>query len=368
MEPSVKARILVVDDEALYVQLLRCILEQKGYEVADAPNGEEALRLLKPFAPDVVLLDVIMPVLDGFETCRRIKSDPATAPIPVLMVTSLSDRDDRLKGIAAGANDFLSKPVDAEEVSLRVSNMVYAKRLYDARQKQYEELRKLESLRDNLVHMIVHDMRNPLMAISMGLTVALKEVGAHAPSLTERLELVSDTVRDLNEMASAVLDVSRFEAGKMPLQRTPCDLLALAGKSVETMRFLAQGKGITLDVAGQPVRMPIDEELIRRVIVNLITNAIKFTPQKGTVRVAVEAAGDGARVTVTDSGYGIPPDYIDKVFDKFTQVEGREQGRKYSSGLGLTFCRLAVEAHGGEIHVRSEVEKGSEFSFTLPPA
>jgi len=181
MEPKTKARILIVDDEASYVQLLRFILERNGYEVAEAHDGEEALRMIMPFAPDVVLLDVIMPTMDGFEACQRIKNDPATAHIPVLMVTSLSDRDDRLKGIAAGANDFLNKPVDAEEVSLRVSNMVHTKQLYDDRQKQYEELRKLESLRDNLVHMIVHDMRNPLMAIATGLATVLKQSPGDTP-------------------------------------------------------------------------------------------------------------------------------------------------------------------------------------------
>jgi len=204
------------------------------------------------------------------------------------------------------------------------------------------------------------------MVISTALATALKHDTSLAADSRDRLAKVLDMVSNLNEMASAVLDVSRLEAGKMPIRLAECDLAAVVQQAVDPVRIQAQAKGVLLDVRAESIRVSIDEELIRRVIVNLATNALKFTPAGGSVRVEAGPDGNKALLAVVDTGCGIPPEYHERIFEKFAQVEPK--GQKYSTGLGLTFCRLAVEAHGERISVQSEVGKGSRFSFRLPAA
>ncbi|MBT3375037.1 MAG: response regulator, partial [Lentisphaerae bacterium] len=215
-QSAVTGRVLVVDDEPDNRELLRTLLEMKGHTVFDAGNGAEALDMVKDALPDVILLDVMMPEMDGYEVCRRLKGDPETAPVPIIMVTALAGRSDRLEGIDAGANDFLTKPVGAQDVILRVRNSIYTKRLYDQVNESLDRLRELEELRDNLTHMIVHDMRSPLMGICGSLELLQMTV---ADRLDEEdrddMERALDSSRLLTEMVSSLLDVSRLEAGKM---------------------------------------------------------------------------------------------------------------------------------------------------------
>ncbi|HEY3128458.1 MAG TPA: response regulator [Acidobacteriota bacterium] len=362
----ISKRILVVDDEEQNRLLLRDLLEVQGYEVSEAEDGEQALQKTAEVQPDLVLLDLMMPKLDGFEVCRRLKRNPETAPIPILLVTSLNERNVRLTGIEAGANDFLNKPIDAQDLVLRVRNAIYAKTLFDELQENYDRLQELEALRDNLTHMIVHDMRTPLMAINgylqlLKMTAGQKLEGEEKGYVDEALSGTSALV----EMVSSLLDVSRLEAGAMPLNLIPSDLGTLATEAIATLGTLVRTRQVHVEVPPEPLLVRCDAEIIRRVIVNLIANAVKFTPPDGQVQVTVKKDDAKAKVAVADTGPGIPPEYREKIFEKFGQVETQQKG-KYSTGLGLTFCKLAAKAHGGKIGVNSEVGKGSTFWFTLP--
>lgn len=357
-------RIMVVDDEEKSRQLLADLLSAEGYTVQTAADGMEALPLVTGFKPETILLDVMMPKLDGVEVCRRLKADPVTASIPILLVTALHERADRLKGIQAGANDFLSKPIDAEEIRLRVKNAVHAKCLYDKVQDDYARLRELETLRDNLTNMIVHDMRAQLMVIQYSFEALLTAKKRFSPG--ERARMGQNACRNLIEMVTSLLDVSRMEAGQMPLNRVPCDIREIAHKAAEAVDVLAREKALTLSVPGDSAGGVVDRDIIHRVFVNLLWNAIKFSPKGGTIGIEISSAGETVRVAVTDQGPGIPPEYHRRIFEKFGQVESREEHKKYSTGLGLTFCKLAVEAHGGEIGVASQAGRGSTFTFSLP--
>jgi signal transduction histidine kinase len=316
--------------------------------------------------PDTILLDVMMPKLDGYEVCRRLRQNPRTAHVPVLLVTALTERTDRLTGIRAGANDFLTKPIDAEDLRLRVRNAVSAKGLYDRVQENYRRLQQLEELRDGLTHMIVHDIRSPLMVAQWAFELVLGQPGALDATQKEYLTHGSKACEQMIQMVNSLLDVSRMEAGQMPLHREPCDLRELARRAAESVAVLAVDKGLSTEVSGESVSCPADRDLLHRVLVNLLGNAIQHSPRARNVRVGVSAANGVARVTVRDEGEGIPPEYHQRIFEKFGQVEARKERKKYSSGLGLTFCKLAVEAHGGRIGVESEVEQGSLFWFEVP--
>lgn len=360
--PASAGRVLVVDDEYRNRELLRAALEPFNYEVVIAAGGEEALALVASSRPDVVLLDVAMPGMDGLEVCRRIRADAHGAGLPVIMVTAHVERDERLAGIAAGANDYLTKPVDLEDLTLRVRNAVAVKRLADAVAENLAKLQELERLRDALTHMVVHDLRSPLAAIMLSLDSL-----AMAPRETDRVKLLGmaqTSLRTMESMITGLLDVSRLEAGELVPQREECDAVTVAGQVVEVCRAGHPDRQIAIEATGEPPVIKADRELLRRILTNLVGNALKFTRAGGMVTVTLSREGDGLRVGVADDGPGIEAKDHAKIFEKFGQVQGPHA--RMGTGLGLTFCRLAVEAHGGRIGVTSAIGQGSTFWFVLP--
>lgn len=360
-------RVLIVDDDVRNRELLRELLAAQGHEVTEAENGEAALALVAPAAPHVILLDVMMPGMDGFEVCRRLKDDPATAAIPVLLVTALQERDDRLRGIEAGANDFLTKPIDTREVILRTRNAVHAKRLYDRVQEALERLQALERLRDNLIHMIVHDMRSPLMSVFGNLELLQMDLGDRLEEKEKQgLEDAMDAARKLTEMVTSLLDVNKLESGQMPLHRASCRLDRVAGDAVRLLGGILRRSPAVIEAPADGGAVSCDPALLQRVFSNLLGNAAKYSPEGRPIRVVITSAAGAVRVEVTDEGPGIPSAYHARIFEKFGQVEPGGARGQYSTGLGLTFCKLVVEAHGGQIGVDSEPGRGSTFWFVLP--
>ena len=366
---DVIGRVLVVDDDAKNRVLLRDILAARGHEVLLAASGHEALDVAAQHNPDVILLDVMMPGMDGFQVCERLRSRPETATIPIIFVTALVDRKDRLKGIDMGANDYLVKPIDSRDVVLRVRNAVRMKKMFDQVRQANVELQKLEELRDKLVRWIVHDMKAPMGGISGHLELLLMD--AEDRLTAEQQDYVRgalNSTQRLLQMANMLLDISRLEEKRMPLDIRPVDLAAIASDAVKELSGLAKEKNIEIRCPTGPKTAPADAASIRRVIENLLDNAIRCLQQGGRIEVRVAIGEDDARVEVADNGPGIPSKYQAKIFEQFGQVELRDERKLYSTGLGLNFCKLVVEAHGGRIGVASEENKGSAFWFTLPPA
>lgn len=366
-DPAVVGRILVVDDNETNRVLLQEMLELDGHRVVLATDGPGALARVAEEEPDLLLLDVNMPGMDGLEVCRRLRSDPVTASLPIILVTALADRSHRLNGIKAGANDYLTKPIDRADLLLRVHNALQMRRLHRDLARQYGQLQRLEQLRDSLVHMLVHDLRSPLTGVAVYLELAtdrVRELGS--PDLLADFESMGQSVRMLTDMVSNVLDVSRFEADAMPLRLVAVDLRSLVAEAIAT---LGRSRHATVHFAPPPSAVPAmaDPDAIRRVIANLVGNALKFTPRGGVVVVEVGAGSVGPEVRVTDTGPGIPAEHHHRIFEKFGQVAGPDGPKIAASGLGLTFCKLAVEAHSGKIGLESEVGTGSTFWVSLPP-
>ncbi len=362
-------RVLIVDDQEPNRLLLTEILGLSGHQTEVAASGPEALTKVIEWEPDLVLLDVHMPGMDGFEVCRRLRGESRTASLPIILVTSLDHREHRLKGIAAGANDYLTKPIDRTDLVLRVRNALHMRRLHQEVANQYRALKQLERQRDSLVHMIAHDLRSPLTGITAYLElveVQLTKAG-HTEVIADVRE-ARDNARMLSEMVSDMLDVSRFEDGAMPLKLVAVDLREVVGKAVAAIRWATGPVEVEFLPPDHPVRGLADERVTERVVANLVGNAAKHTPKGKRVRVEVINQDHRPSVRVIDCGPGIPAEYHDRIFEKFGQVEGGARMPGRSSGLGLTFCRLAVEAQGGQIGLRSEVGAGSTFWFELPGA
>lgn len=371
-EKPMSGRILVVDDVAANVRLLQGILTIEGFEVDPAMNGEAALEFSRN-APDVILLDVMMPDMDGFEVCRRLRMVPATAHTPIVMVTALHETADRVRAIEAGADDFLTKPVDAVEVVARVRSLVQAKRDRDALEQALADLRRAEAMRDSLAQMLVHDLRTPLTSM-LAATEMLRTYYSASLDETQR-ELVmmcSNGCTQMMALVNELLDVAKMESGQLQLMRVPVEIGKAIEESFDQVRAIATSNDVILESDIAPGLAPVEADgaLLRRVLVNLLGNALKFSPRYESVRLSARYDGDDALLLgVHDRGPGIPPEYRERIFDKWGQMEVRQEGEKYSSGLGLTFCRLAIEAHGGEIWVDSsenEQETGSVFYIRLP--
>jgi two-component system, sensor histidine kinase and response regulator len=360
-------KVLVVDDEPQNVMLLQDLLEARGYQVWTADDGQNGLVLASEHNPDVVLLDVMMPRLSGFDVCRRLKAEPSTAMIPVLLVTALDAREDRLAGIDAGASDFISKPIDSADLLLRVRNAVATKRLHDQLSTQLRRLQELEAARDTLTHMVVHDLRSPLT----GLIGYIELLGAIARETgnAEAMEYTTDAqaiAGRLAEMVSQVLDVSRLEAGRMPLSVAETDLVLLLPAAVGDLGPTPAGLNVIYEFPNEPVSVSCDAAVIGRVVANLVGNAYKFTRRNGEVRIGLVQHNGRVRFSVTDQGPGVALEYRERIFEKFGQGPSSGSAGARSSGLGLTFCKLAVEAHRGEVGVESTETGGARFWVELP--
>jgi signal transduction histidine kinase len=359
--------VIVVDDTPANLQLLTGMLKERGYKVRPVPSGKLALQAAKNDPPDLILLDIMMPEMDGYEVCERLKADEKLKEISVIFISALNETMDKVKAFGVGGVDYVTKPFQFEEVDARVSTHLELQRQRRKLKENYEQLRRLEELRDNLVHMIVHDLRNPLTGISgfLDLTLALEKETLTEDGL-EYLQTAKRSTKAVIDMVNAVLDVSKIEAGEMKLHLVECDLVRIAADLMSGMQSLKEAREMILNAPPVPVTVVADKDLILRVIQNLLGNALKFTPSDGWIRLGIEPDENRVCVRVWDNGPGIPPEYRERIFEKFGQVEARANRQKHSTGLGLTFCKLAVEAHGGSVGVESEVDKGSTFWFVLP--
>jgi len=343
--------ILIVDDTLANLLLLERALTGRGYNAKPVPCGKLALQSARAEPPDLILLDIAMPDMDGYEVCTQLKADAALKDIPVIFISALDQTIDKVKAFSVGGVDYVTKPFQLEEVYARV--------------RTHLQLRRLEKLRDDLTHMVVHDLRNPLTVI-LGFLDFLEVDDTQQLSVSTRklVPLARRSAEELLNMIGSILDVSKMGVGEMKLQCEPFDLDTLIQAVVATNQPLPGNRTVTLNAPESLHTVTADASSIRRVLQNLLSNALHYTPPGGDVHIVVTPADNEIRVAVTDTGPGIAPEYHERIFAKFGQVENRNHC--LGTGLGLTFCKMAIEAHGGHIGVESEVGQGSTFWFALP--
>ncbi len=367
--------LLIVDDNEDNRSVLARRLEKQGHWAVTASSGPEALKALAEQPFDLVLLDIMMPEMDGYEVLSRIKADTNTQRLPVIMISALDEIESVVRCIEIGAADYLPKPFNPTLLRARVGASLREKRARDREQRytkeiaeSYRRLQQLERLRDDLTHMIVHDLRTPLTSLLSGLqTVPL--VGEMNPVQTEMMDIAISGGETLLSMINDLLDVEKMEHETVPLTKTSLAAADLIEKACLQVALLASANQLSL-VREAAEDLPLfegDEDKLTRTLVNLVGNAIKFTPPGGTVTIQAGRSENNCLLfSVRDTGEGIPPEAFDRIFEKFSQVDNRKAGRKMSTGLGLTFCKLAVEAHCGRIWVQSAPDRGSVFFFTVP--
>jgi len=366
--PGQPSDILIVDDSPSTLQLLSEIFKKEGYSTRAALSGRLALQSLRTSSPDLVLLDITMPDISGYDICKAMKADESLKDVPVIFISGHSRNIDVVKGFSSGGVDFVAKPFEISEVVARVKTHLELRQQQHALQKSYAELRSLEEMRDNLVHMIVHDLRNPLWSANIHLEQiqGLADTSLN-PLIQNHVNEALTATHTLMEMINSILDVNRMEAGLIPLAPEPCDLIQLIQDILQASFHLIKSRRLTIESEAESVVVKADIILIRRVIHNLLSNAISFTPETGgEIHFGISRHDGMTRVTIRDNGQGIPAEYHQKIFEKFYQMPSVLSGERHSTGLGLTFCKLAVESHGGQIGVQSEEKRGSLFWFDLP--
>ena len=381
------AKILVVDDVADNVTLLTYDLEERGYEVLGAYSGPEALALAESDRPDAILLDVMMPVMDGIEVCRRLKEDPALAGIPVIMVTANSNDRDVVAGLELGADDYITKPFNIRILVARLEAVLRTKRaqddvrrasarlqatneLLDARNKQLAEINETAY---EFVSNVSHDFRTPLSVIKEFTSIISEGLSGPVTSQQqEHLGIIANSVDDLALMVGDMLDISKLEAGHLSVHRTNCRIDDIFERVQPALEGRAAASRVHLDIA-------LDDELpdvycdmpkIGRVIVNLAVNAIKFVGEGGHVGIVAHLDSELSQVSVhvTDDGPGIEPNKLRVIFERFKQVGTNVRASTKGVGLGLNIAKELVAMNFGQISVQTEPGKGSDFSFTLPCA
>lgn len=364
MGPEQVARpsILVVDDTLENLRLLAGMLADRGLDVRPVTSGRDALSAIEHELPDLVLLDVTMPEMNGFEVCSKLKENPAWREIPVIFLTALSELSDKVRGFEVGGADYITKPFQLEEVLARVNHHLVLQQARRDLSSNLIRLQELERLRDDLVHMIVHDMRSPLSSLIMNLGLVRMDTEGEVRCAVEDAILGAQA---LNRMANTLLDVSRLEAGKMPLNLAKCDLGKLAENARAGLVALDPSRSIEV-CCPTPVTATCDGDVVRRVLENLISNGIKHTPTGGRLQIEVAASPGRVRIWVQDEGPGVPVEAQQRIFEKFGAAASRKDQSYHSVGLGLAFCKLAVQAHGGSIGVERVLPRGSRFWFELP--
>lgn len=371
------AAVLVVDDDQRNVRLIESILKGSGYKVLKAYNGEEALRVVEIEHPDLLVLDVMMPRVSGFELCQQLKGRYETRLLPVIMVTALNALEDKVQALEYGADDFLTKPINKLELLAKVRSVLRVKALQDEVERRKSEIEaanlelvRMQGFKESMMQMVVHDLKNPLASIMGNIQlIQMQSLETMTPTrLAELLQRTQESSRQLMRMILNILQIGKLEEQKMPLRLEPVILHELVQENANEMTGLSARDGIRLENRVQPdLPAPFaDRELVSRVIANLLSNAFKHTPSGGRVVVDARREGDHVTLTISDTGEGIPEELQPRIFEKFVAGDSDSNKRLlHDSGLGLTFCRLAIECHGGRIWLKSKAREGTTVFVSL---
>jgi signal transduction histidine kinase len=416
--------ILIVEDSPTQAEQLRYILEQNNNTVLCAPNGAKALELIKLNKPALIISDIMMPEMDGFELCKKAKDDPELRNIPFIILTSLSDPHDVIKGLQAGADNFLTKPYNEQFLISRVQyiqanqelrrgmisamgiEIVFAGQKYfinsdriqiidlllstyeNAIQKNLElseansqltemhqqlemknrELEKLDAEKNKFLGIAAHDIRNPVGGILTSSMILEEELhGKVEPDIMELISMMKMSADFVMNLINELLDVSIMESGNLQAKLIPTDITDLVSKSLASNKVLASMKNIKLNFSSPPaLNLMLDRTKMAQVINNLISNAIKYSYDDKNVFIKVEEITDSVLISVQDEGQGIPAEEMERLFKPFPRISVQSTRGEKSTGLGLVIVRKIVEAHNGEVWANSQIGIGTTFYVRLP--
>ena len=365
------ALILIVDDEATQRLLTRDTLEQAGFRVEEASNGEEGLDLVQKLRPDLILLDVMMPGMDGFEACRRVRGDQTVAEIPIIIVTGREDTEDIQKGFDAGATDFLTKPVSWNLLPNRVRYVLRTSRLENELRLAMIAAEKASDAKTALLSTMGHELRTPLNAIigfsDLMRQAALGPIGL--PQYEEFVVHINDSGNQLLTAINDILEIVRCDSGGLELKENELSVVAIVDDVVKQIAAEADAGGVQIvnEVTDAGILVRAEEPRLKRALLNLASNAVKFSERGGIVRMGVQASADGGlMLTIVDNGIGISAEDLPRIMEPFEQADSRLSRTYEGMGLGIPVARALVRMHGGDLAYESETGKGTTVRIILP--
>ncbi|MBP3789296.1 MAG: hybrid sensor histidine kinase/response regulator [Prevotella sp.] len=361
-------KILIVDDVVSNVLLLKILLTNEKFQVCTANCGNMCIEQAKAEKPDLILLDVMMPDISGFDTAVILKKDPETADIPIIFLTALNNPSDLVHGFQVGANDFLTKPFNKEELVVRVMHqitLVAAKRLI---QKQNEELRATINNRDKMYSVIAHDLRSPMASIRMVLNLVVTSMSPEVigPELFELLDKANKESEECHDLLDNLLKWTKSQTGRLNVLLQDLDLNDIIPGVVDIFEMIALTKKIKLQYVGTqaPLVVRADNDMLKTIVRNFMSNAVKFSPENSVIEITMKEEGQFAKVSVRDHGVGIEPDRLGSIFHKGETTYGTDG--EEGSGLGLQLCADFARKIGGDVQVESTLNEGSTFSVFIP--
>lgn len=368
-----KGYVLAVDDTAHNVELLADLLMAQGYEVETHLDARVALAATQNRRPDLILLDIMMPNMDGFEFCRRLKNDPATAEIPVIFISALHDTTNIVKGFEVGAVDYITKPFKQQEVLARVASQITLAQQHVQIQSQHRQrmhyFETLAKMRQQFIHGATHDLKNPLHIVLgyVGLLEGLSgaEFESTGPAL---IQGIITGAQKMQALIDEMLDLAQLETGRTELELSEVGVDTLLQHVTDSYGGMAVQKGQTLAVGSNVStgKVFVDINRFIRALENLVTNAIKYTPPGGWIELNAAVHGDEMIVSVQDNGLGIPAESMVNLFEPFYRVNTSAHREQDGTGLGLSIVKTIIEQHNGRVTVESAAGQGSTFRLHLP--
>lgn len=368
IDPS-EYKVLIVDDVMSNVLLLKVLLTNEKFKIVTATNGTQALDVVDKEQPDLILLDVMMPDMSGFEVSQHLKAKPETNDIPIIFLTALNSTADIVKGFQVGANDFISKPFNKEELIIRVMHqisLIAAKRII---LRQTEELKRTIMGRDKLYSVIAHDLRSPMGSIKMVLNMLILNLPSSkiGNEMFEMLTMANQTTEEVFALLDNLLKWTKSQIGKLNVVYQDMDIVGVIQGVIEIFSMVAELKKIKIGLES-PAELEVhaDIDMLKTVVRNLISNAIKFSNEGGDVLVKIIDEGDQAVISVVDSGCGISEEDQAKLLHTDTHFSTFGTNNEEGSGLGLLLCQDFVIKNGGKLWFTSKKGTGSTFSFSVP--
>ncbi|MCB0282070.1 MAG: response regulator [Calditrichae bacterium] len=364
-----RPRILIVEDKQDNVDLISYFLKPQNYEIFIAMDGEAGLEMVTKHNPDIILLDIMLPKMNGFEVCERIKKNPATRFIPVIMITALKDLKDKIHSLEVGADDFITKPFENVELLTRVKSLLRIKRYHDELEQKNKALLRMDQFKDDLAHLIVHDMKNPIFVIQGNLQ--MMGMGMNEPTaglLKKYVDRIERSTQHLLRMVLNLIDISKIESGKMKLNKEMIKVNETIERCVQKIWDYPENKEkkISMNLSDDVTILSLDNSVFERVLDNIITFSSANINSSGEVKIITSFEKEEVTIEIIDDGIQIPDKYQHAVFEKYSQVEIKNEGYRLGRGLGFTYSKLAIEAHEGSIYLDNSNVLGNKFVINLP--
>jgi signal transduction histidine kinase len=359
--------ICVIDDHPDNLDLLEQELADADYRVISATNGEDGLELIRRERPDLLLLDIMMPGLNGHEVCRQLRMQDETSTMPIILVTAKTGTHDEVVGLDSGANDYVNKPINIDTLLARIRTQLRIKHLQDELRRNYESFIRLDHARQDTISMLTHDLKSPLMTVSASSKLLLEEQCRTDPESVKRVaSLLLKSTQKMQELVEDFLNLARWERTGIALEIEACEVGPIVRDVVDLFDHLLRDRGLrlVLDLPPEPVLVFADPVLLSRIWNNLVSNSIKYNRPDGEVVLSVRAESDDrVRCSVRDTGIGIPADVLPHVYKLFYRPEGKQLIE--GTGLGLAVVRAILDSHRSGYTLESKVGEGTEFQFTL---